>query len=643
MAPEVFNGSYSKAADVWSVGVILFCMLFGFPPFYIDDDDDIVIDEHKQLEAKIKKGFTPEVKEGYGPWFPEDIPISKECQHLLSMMLDMNVKERWTVKECLSSLWLQGNAPDNKISPIVLKSLQKFQATSKFKVAVSNIFASHLDQDHVETVKTFFKKLDKDGDGKLTLEEFIEGMKDKFDNDELINDAQLTKIFNNIDIDGSKTITIDELITICAHRALIDEDERLFETFRQIDENGDGLLTMEEIEKALKDFHKKHKGHNQKKVMQKVKTAFKLADVNDNGTIDYEAFLRMIHPEFSDELTFDEFRTGHIENKVTTAHFNIRMASIAQDSYNTLKPEERKKINKMIKAKSKRRLLNIETKRKMRSQNRHLKTTSLDCIMGLNPGNLFASKSDASGLSGNISTGISVKSKINKPLSASSNNLLDDWKKKSNNDVQNIHELKKLKMENGNYKSEILKLKRALESKDDDIKELNENILSLNNKNDELRNKYENQLNKNKQNNDKIEMMFNKNILDSNKHNEAFLNLQNEINAKNKQMNDKDNIIINLQKTIESLNDDNVKSQKKIQELTKLLNNAVQSKMKSLVQSQKEIAKLRELLKKANKNHIKTRNGKSINNGNSSNNNNLRVLKKQKTRHLSFGYFDWGN
>jgi calcium-dependent protein kinase len=57
IAPEVLNKNYGSKCDVWSIGVIAFIILSGFPPFNGWKNDEIL--------RKIQKGefeFKPEKK-----------------------------------------------------------------------------------------------------------------------------------------------------------------------------------------------------------------------------------------------------------------------------------------------------------------------------------------------------------------------------------------------------------------------------------------------------------------------------------------------------------------------------------------------------------------------------------------------------
>merc|ERR1719216_523489 len=100
------------------------------------------------IENLILNGFEAEVKDGYGPWFPSEMPISQACMHLIENMLTKDPAKRWTVRECLSSKWIQQiEENDNAISPLFKDSLLKYRKKNKFRVVLSNLFSHYLDED----------------------------------------------------------------------------------------------------------------------------------------------------------------------------------------------------------------------------------------------------------------------------------------------------------------------------------------------------------------------------------------------------------------------------------------------------------------------------------------------------------------
>ena len=92
VAPEVLgHEQYTSQVDLWSIGVIVYILLCGFPPFYGDND--------AQMFKRIKAGQ-------YKFLSPYWDPISQDAKDFIRNLLVVDPKKRMTAAEALNHRWL---------------------------------------------------------------------------------------------------------------------------------------------------------------------------------------------------------------------------------------------------------------------------------------------------------------------------------------------------------------------------------------------------------------------------------------------------------------------------------------------------------------------------------------------------------
>ena len=99
MAPEVLDGSYSKKADIWSLGVLLYTLVSGYLPFQGANAAEVF---RKIKEAEFHFNHV------------EFNNVSSECKDLINKLLIINQKKRLSGQDALQHPWfkLQAMASD---------------------------------------------------------------------------------------------------------------------------------------------------------------------------------------------------------------------------------------------------------------------------------------------------------------------------------------------------------------------------------------------------------------------------------------------------------------------------------------------------------------------------------------------------
>ncbi|KAI6214109.1 Protein kinase domain-containing protein [Aphelenchoides besseyi] len=122
VAPEVLQQKpYGKAVDVWSIGVIAYILLCGYPPFYDENDAN--------LFAQIIKGEY----EFDSPYWDE---ISDSAKDFISHLMCCDPERRYSCEQALAHPWISGNTAGTKdIHNSVATHLKRSMAKRKWRKA----------------------------------------------------------------------------------------------------------------------------------------------------------------------------------------------------------------------------------------------------------------------------------------------------------------------------------------------------------------------------------------------------------------------------------------------------------------------------------------------------------------------------
>lgn len=124
VSPEVLEGTYDKRCDLWSLGVMTYMLLCGYPPFNGKTDAEVF---YKIRCANY--GFPDEDEPSKGRDAIDRILVSDEAKDFISRLLKTDPNRRMTVDEASNHPWITKwtSSSEVKLCPDVLERLTSQQ------------------------------------------------------------------------------------------------------------------------------------------------------------------------------------------------------------------------------------------------------------------------------------------------------------------------------------------------------------------------------------------------------------------------------------------------------------------------------------------------------------------------------------
>ena len=278
VSPEILKGQYNEKCDIWSLGVILFMMLSGYPPFDGSSDREII-----ESVKKAQYAFDEDI------WFT----ISPSAKDLISQMFEVDLNTRTTAEAALRHPWILGNDIE-PASPVRVDLLQldSYQKSNQFRKTVLNFMATQCSTNELSDIIRNFKKIDTNHDGTLSINEFKEALTTGTS----ISRENVENIVNSIDTARTGTIDLTEFVAAMLDKRVYLNEEKLWQAFRRFDIDKTGSISAEALRKVVEG---ESSSSSDIGIWQEM---IREADLDGDGLVSFEEFVQMMERASIEEV-----------------------------------------------------------------------------------------------------------------------------------------------------------------------------------------------------------------------------------------------------------------------------------------------------------------------------------------------------
>ncbi|KAL3812130.1 hypothetical protein ACHAXA_009389 [Cyclostephanos tholiformis] len=291
VAPEVLNREYTKSCDIWSIGVITYILLCGYPPFYGDTDNQIF-----DAVRTAKFDFPS----------PDWDGISDSAKEFVSALLQRNPTQRPTAARALEHRWIKEMTPQSEggdgtfhrqqqqhrkssiaFAPLSIAFI-KYRDMQKLKKAALAYLATNCTNDDIVALKEVFSTIDVKKKGTITLQELDDCLKncDYTTADYLpAIAADLRKLREDLRLSGEDSLNWRDFIALMMDKQLVMKEDNLRMVFEHFKKSGTNHIVLSDIVDLV--------GVSEKQAVE----IMKAVDANCDDGIDFIEFRRMMKDE----------------------------------------------------------------------------------------------------------------------------------------------------------------------------------------------------------------------------------------------------------------------------------------------------------------------------------------------------------